>query len=534
MTFRMLPPSCRLLRCGVLLPFALSPGLAAAQTSYSIDAEYVRPTFGADSFSGVDVPTTTKPMTVRVGGLLMYTRDPVTLWDRLANDGRGEEIGAIVGNRFSFMGGVSLDLSERVTLNALVPMAWNGSAEDGDPKDFEAPGVGLQDIGVGGRITAVRSASGRFNLGVKAGIIFPSGREAAYMGDAGFRPHGGLLASLRVGRTLFATDVGVMGRLVTETITEDLDLGSELLTNFAVRHKLPDATRVGITGQLLTKATLNAFLTGGGENGAEGLVGLQYYPTQRGTLDISVGRGFTQGYATTDLRVIVGFTQEWAPKAEIPIPPVPPPPPKVPEPPPIIEDPEPEPVQTEFVVITEEAIEVKQRLEFKKGTTTLLDSSRPTLKGVADVINNEWRIRHLEIVGHASAEGSYEYNYNLSQGRARTIWQELIKLGVHPDRISYKGMGEVVPRDMSKVNRELTEEELQDNRRVEFNIVSKYDPLEENPFEGLQTVIKAPWNGEPIRVIVPQKPKEEPKEEEVDPFEDGSFDLDELDEGMEE
>lgn len=533
MTFRKIS-SLPLPRSGALALFAMLPSMASAQTAYSIDAEYIRPSFGADSFSGVDVPTTTKPMTVRVGGMLMYTRDPVTLWDRLANDGRGEEIGAIVGNRFSLMAGVSLDLSDRVTLNALLPIAWNSAGDEGDPKDFEAPGVGLQDIGIGGRVTAIRSRNEKFNLGLKAGIIFPSGREFAYMGDSGFRPHGGLLASLEVGRTLFAGEVGVMGRLATPAITEDLDLSSELLSNLAVRHKLPDATRVGVTGQLLSKAGFNDFLAGKGENGLETLVGLQYYPSHRTTVDLSAGRGFTQGYATTDLRAILGVTVEWAPREEVPIPPPVIAAPPRPEPPQFIEELPPPVIEKELIIVTEDTIELKKRLEFKVGTTILLDESRPILKDIADYINGEWRIRNLEIVGHASAEGSYEYNYNLSQGRARTIWQELIQLGVHPDRIAYKGMGEVVPRDTSKLNRELTEAELQDNRRVEFNIIRKYDPLEENPFEGFQGTVKAPWNGEPIRVVVPEKPAPEPEPEQPDVFEDGSLNLDDLGEGMEE
>lgn len=536
MTIRKPLVALRLPRMSALALFAVLPTVAAAQDAPTIDAEYVRPSFGADSFAGVDVSTTTKPMAVRFGTALMYTQDPVTLWDRLANEGRGEEIGAIVPNRFSLMAGVSLDLTDRLTLNGLIPIAYNSSAEMGEAEDFEAPGLGLQDIGIGGRLTAIRSANRKFNLGLKAGIIFPTGRESAYLGDTGFRPHGGLLASLMVGRTLFATDLQVMLRTGTLDINEDLDLGSELLANAAIRHKLPDATRLGLTAQFLSKSGFNKFLQGGGENGMEMMGGVQYYASKRSTLDISAGRGLTQGYATTDLRVFAGLTVEWAPKEEVLLPLPIPPPPRDPEPEPdFIPEPDPEPVQQGVLLITEKTIEITERLEFKVGTTTLLDKSRPALKELADFVNGEWQIAHLQIVGHASAEGSYEYNYNLSQGRARTIWQELIQLGVHPDRLSYKGMGEVVPRDAAKLGRELTDAELQDNRRVEFNIVYKYDALEEAPFEGLKSTIKAPWSGETIRVIVPEKPvEEEPEVDDTDVFEDDSFDIDDIEEGMEE
>jgi outer membrane protein OmpA-like peptidoglycan-associated protein len=448
----------------------------------------------------VDVATTRKPFTVRGGGLLMYTRDPVTLWDRL----EGEEIGAVVGNRFTFMLGASVDLSDRFTLHALVPGALNGPGDAGDPKIYEAPGVGISDIGVGGRLTAIKTRDDVFALGIRAGLIFPTGTPESYLGDAGFRPHGGLLASVEVGRTLVATDIGVMGRTELLETKEDFVYGSELNWNTGFRHKLPAATRIGFTGQVLGRAGFSNFLGGGAENSLEALGGVQVYAKRNVTLDFSAGRGLTEGYATTDLRVIGGLVVEFVPKEPIVLPPPPPPPP--PEPPEIIIDPPedpPPPVweEGELAKIVEDQIVIKDRIEFVVGTTTLLEETRPVLNAVAKIMNEEGKIAHLVIEGHASVEGSFEYNYNLSQGRARTIWQELIKAGVHPDRVSFRGMGEVVPRDEARGE---TEAELQDNRRVEFHIVKQYGELDERP--DYPSSVKAPWSGEPIKILTPPKP----------------------------
>ncbi|MEZ4320157.1 MAG: OmpA family protein [Myxococcota bacterium] len=494
------------------------PGVAMAQTSYSVDAEFVRPTFGNDSFSATDVATTRKPFTFRSGLVLMYTRDPVTLYDRL----EGREIGAVVTDRGSFMLGASLDLSDRFTLNALIPAAVNSPGEaigvvgTGSPKDFEAPGFGMQDIGIGARMVAIKSK--HFGLGIRAGLIFPSGAREAYLGDAGFRPHGGLLAHVEFGRTLIGTDIGVMGRPDTLKTKEDFVLGSELNANFGLRHKLPDATRLGFTGQVLTRAGFANFLGGGAENALEGLAGVQIYPQHNITLDFSAGRGLTQGYATTDLRVLGGITVEFVPKEPIvPPPPVIEPPPK--EPPPIIDIIEPEPViETEVIVYKADKIEFKEEPQFVKGTTQFLtDKDRAMVKNVAEFVRDRWEIGHIVIEGHASIEGSYEYNYDLSQGRARTVWEEFVKAGIHPERVSFRGRGEVVPRVV--VKDEENEAKLQENRRIEFYVVRQLDPTtDESPKFYEETAVIAPWNGQPIKVQSPKKPEVEKPAEEPDFF----------------
>ncbi|MCB9675361.1 MAG: OmpA family protein [Alphaproteobacteria bacterium] len=488
----------------ILALAAALPGVALAQTqtSYSVDAEFVRPTFGNDSFSAVDVATQRKAFAVRAGLIAMYTRDPVTLYDRL----EGTELGAVVTDRGTFMLGASMDLSDRVTLNALIPVAVNSPGEPGDPKLFEAPGFGMSDIGIGGRLTAVKGK--HFGLGVRAGLIFPSSTRDAYLGDAGFRPHGGLLAHVDVGRTLIATDLGVMGRPDVLETKEDFTYGTELNWNWGIRHKLPDATRLGFTGQVMSRAGLLNF-GGPAETSLEGMAGVQVYPKANMTLDVSAGRGFTQGYATTDLRVLGGLTVEFVPKEPV----VPPPPPVIPPPveiPPVVDIIEPEVIETEEIVYKADKIEFKEEPQFVKGTTQLLtDKDRAMVKKVAEFVRDRWEIAHIVIEGHASIEGSYEYNYNLSQGRARTIWEEFVKAGIHPDRVSFRGRGEVVPR--VKVADETNEEKLQENRRIEFYVTHQLDvkdPNEEEPvyYNPKTQVIVAPWNGQPLRVTTPERP----------------------------
>jgi len=179
-----------------------------------------------------------------------------------------------------------------------------------------------------------------------------------------------------------------------------------------------------------------------------------------------------------------------------------PPPPEQVEVEPVIPE---EPVweEEELARIEGERIVIRDPIEFEFATSNILPASLPTLQYVADLLNENWQIAHLVIEGHASEEGSFVYNYDLSIRRSRAIWEALIRAGVHPDRMSYRGMGEVVPRNEGE-----DEASLAGNRRVEFEIVRQYRP-DETP-EPMRENVRLPWTGEPANVGTPPKPEAPP------------------------
>lgn len=72
----------------------------------------------------------------------------------------------------------------------------------------------------------------------------------------------------------------------------------------------------------------------------------------------------------------------------------------------------------------------------------------------------------IEMSAHTDSKGSDEYNFKLSDNRARSVSDYLISKGIATERIQSKGYGEtqpVVPND--------TDENRQLNRRVEFKII---------------------------------------------------------------
>ena len=74
----------------------------------------------------------------------------------------------------------------------------------------------------------------------------------------------------------------------------------------------------------------------------------------------------------------------------------------------------------------------------------------------------------IEVRGHTDSTGEEEYNQKLSERRADSVIEYMIKNGISPERLNSVGFGEKKP-----VASNDTEEGMQLNRRVEFEILKK-------------------------------------------------------------
>lgn len=487
-----------------------TPALAqegAVGQGYSIDIEFLRPSFGHRSFAGVDVPMAYRDLTIRAGMLMQYEQAPLTLYEAVTQ----EELGAVVTNRFSGMVGASLDVN-RVTFGVLVPTALNWGTER--PTDFGADGFGIADIGATARLIVVQTPRDFVNLGIRGGLILPTGRPESYIGEGQLRANAGLVAATNLGPVTVASDLGLMTREVLPT-DEDFTAANEITWGNALRYRLPAATRTALNGQLLARAGMQDFLRGGAENALELIGGAEFYPTRRTTIGVGIGRGLTEGYGTTDVRILSNLIVEIPPPDEPPmeyVQEIPLPPPEEPPPPPvIIEDP---PVEfgEELAVQVKDRIYIRDMLEFHVDTADLKEESVPTLQAVAKIINENPYIANLTIEGHASQEGDFRHNYQLAESRARAVWELMLIEGVASERINYRGLGEIKPIKGEVGQEDLDEEALQTNRRVEFHIVRQFEGVDEMPDYPESQYL--PWNGEVVPVVAPPKPVlEEPEGE---------------------
>ncbi len=78
----------------------------------------------------------------------------------------------------------------------------------------------------------------------------------------------------------------------------------------------------------------------------------------------------------------------------------------------------------------------------------------------------------VEIQGYTDSTGDESYNKDLSQYRAESIRDYLIRRGIKPERLITNGYGEQFP-----IASNSTREGRIKNRRVEFALMEKYSKI---------------------------------------------------------
>jgi OOP family OmpA-OmpF porin len=134
-------------------------------------------------------------------------------------------------------------------------------------------------------------------------------------------------------------------------------------------------------------------------------------------------------------------------------------------PPPVVEAPAPQ----KRVEVRDNKIVINEKIQFEYDSAKILEVSHSLLNEVADVIKKNPQIKKIEVQGHASAEGSDRHNLNLSDRRAKSVREYLVKkAGIGKDMLTAKGYGETQPIADNE-----TEDGRVANRRVEFVITEQ-------------------------------------------------------------
>ncbi|MGV9013987.1 MAG: OmpA family protein [Flavobacteriales bacterium] len=82
---------------------------------------------------------------------------------------------------------------------------------------------------------------------------------------------------------------------------------------------------------------------------------------------------------------------------------------------------------------------------------------------------------YFELGSHTDSRGGDTYNLVLSDARAKSAVEYLVRHGVEPDHIAAKGYGETMPVNGCVNNVPCTEVQHQANRRTEFKVVEQGD-----------------------------------------------------------
>ena len=124
---------------------------------------------------------------------------------------------------------------------------------------------------------------------------------------------------------------------------------------------------------------------------------------------MGLAKGINDGYGASEFQAFLGYTVH-----RLPVEPVEEviPQPIVEEPviieEPIIEEEDWEP--EELAKVEADQIIIRDDIQFVLGTDQIIESSLPTLEFVAKLINDDVQIGHVVIEGHASEEGTHQYN----------------------------------------------------------------------------------------------------------------------------
>ena len=117
-------------------------------------------------------------------------------------------------------------------------------------------------------------------------------------------------------------------------------------------------------------------------------------------------------------------------------------------------------------VITEDAI-VIENIYFDFNKSTIKKESELSLNKIVEVLKNNTGMS-ISINAHTDSKGSDTYNQTLSESRAKSAYQYLIKKGIPENQLTYKGFGE---SELLEKCEKCSAKQDQTNRRVEFKIV---------------------------------------------------------------
>lgn len=147
----------------------------------------------------------------------------------------------------------------------------------------------------------------------------------------------------------------------------------------------------------------------------------------------------------------------------------------------------------DFILAAINKPQVVENIFYDFDKATLRPESKAALDEVVAMLNENPHVS-IEMGSHTDRKGSDAYNIGLSERRAKSVVEYLIKAGISEDRLTYKGYGESMPKTVTKrINKEypqfeegtvLTEEFIetlspedqeaadQINRRTEFQVLS--------------------------------------------------------------
>lgn len=105
------------------------------------------------------------------------------------------------------------------------------------------------------------------------------------------------------------------------------------------------------------------------------------------------------------------------------------------------------------------------KIHFEFDRARIRPESEPILDQIAQTIKDQPKVKHVTIEGHTDGLGGEKYNQKLSERRAQSVMQYLVKKGIAPEMLTAVGKGKSEPIADNK-----TKQGRAQNRRIEFHL----------------------------------------------------------------
>ena len=496
----------RALLLGAAVGLASAPafGQPAATTG---SLERFQPSVPGDAFFGVPSPAVGGDMVPRAAAIVDYAYRPLSIQD-------GTTRYVIVSDQLFLHAAASLALFDRLLVSADMPFALlqTGTGPTVSGVTFAAPnGAEVGDLRLGLRLGLVGDFWDPFQFGIGGYLDVPTAPAGSYAGDGAVRGEPQLLFGGRFEHFVYSASLGTTIHAAARPHTFDARAGAALVLGESLFQIGPELSVSAPFTRDVVAETPETRISVASPAAAELLLGAKVRVLKSFVIGVGAGPGLSQGYGTPVFFGAGSLAYEPLPprKAaasdadgdgvldpEDACPTVPgvtsDDPTKNGCPPDTDEDgipddtdacptvrgsadPDPTKNGCPHVAVTPTEITISRQVQFRFGRSSLDQTVDPVsddlLTEVRDAIVNHPEIKLIEVQGHADNVGPEEFNRHLSTNRAEAVRGWLVKRGIAPDKLVAKGYGSSVPLAPN-----VTEEDRQKNRRVQFFIVKKDAP----------------------------------------------------------
>jgi OOP family OmpA-OmpF porin len=457
-----------------------------------LDGERFVPAVGAEGTFVVEHPSVPSPFGWSLGLFLNYADDQVVVRDANNN------VAATplhTGLTTDLVGSIGLFGWSELGIHLPLHLIYDGDTYTAGTARLDANG-GVGDLRLVPKFALLRSGNleNHVLLGLAFPISFPTGDDEAVRGAGGFTVNPELLFAFHSGRFGMGADVGYRWR---SQHPDGLPWGDEITMAPWISYGLTDA--LTIRGELPAAKEVGASVTGA-DFPVEVLGGIDY---AIGNWDLYAGasRGLTDGIGDPAFRIIGGVRYRHnAPRRQgfedsdgdgVPdkddhcrneaedtdgfqdgdgCPELDNDEDGIPD----TQDECPElsgdrahdgcPAKT-YVKIEDGKIYIFGKVQFRSGSTEVDKRSGPLLDQIGQALVANPQVGHIRIEGYTDNVGDPRMNLKLSEERAVSVREALIKRGVDGDRLGTRGFGEAHP-----VAPNTAPAGRAKNRRVEFII----------------------------------------------------------------